>query len=779
MSRKYDASDIDILETDRERVQKQAHIYIPDKRIAGAIHIIREIVDNSTDEVLNSSGIVEVEFDEVSQEVIVKDTGRGIPIEKLKELCEVLNSSGKFSKGKDSAYWTSGGLHGIGMKLANFLSDYFEVYVERDGKFVSRYYEDGIFIKEKTGSSDNHGTIVRFKLSDKYLKELNKLNCKRIQAMIEEKTDASPGLVVKFKGITKDGKKIKEKYEGLTITELMKKYSTPTSKVWDFEYESNDGNTRVQFAFGYDSKETEGSTLMGWTNYIYNKDGGYHVDAISDTLYDFFKKYLYNNLFTDKEKKSLQLRREDVKLGLCGVVVLLTTTPEFLGQYKEKMISEPIREEISNFFRKKLNKLPDSDLQIIAKIIRENIKARMSSLKARQQVKKVGNGLSRDRIEEYIPPRMGCTTDYKEIYVTEGKSAGNQVEVSRYDFQAVYKLRGKVDNIYDLSIPDLSKIKIIEDLSRLIGIAPGKHGDIIPDRILALTDADPDGYSIRAGIVVIIACAFPQVIEEGRLYIVEPPLFGFTENGEKKFVATNREYLTYLQKSFVKKNDLYRDGKKMDNNAIHDFLIRNERYLEYLQNVSDSNICSPKFTELVVSNLLKLGIEKDSVDKWRKLIKKEFSPQLEVEWNEGRIVVNGIKDGNWESIEIDINLLNSKKTNKLINIMNNNLNHIYGYSIDDGKEIKDNLSIYDVLTIFNKYSPKDLKRYKGLGEMSAKDLRTTCMDLERQRCVKITSKDVKEAKVRLANWHSRKEAARNYRKDFMLQYIPDIQDIST
>lgn len=332
MARKYDASDIDVLETDRERVQKQAHIYIPDKRIAGALHVFREILDNSSDEVLNSSGYVDVSFDEVTQEFIVEDTGRGVPLEKLADLCEKLNSSGKFSKGKDAAYFNAGGLHGIGMKLAVFLSEYFEITSMRDGRKVTRYYEDGIFKKEKEDKSDNHGTKIRVKLSDKYLKELNKLSCKRIQKMIEEKTDASPGLEIKFKGITKDGKKIKEKYVGLTIIELMKKYTTPTSKIWDFSYESDDGNTKATLAFGYDSKETDGSNLLGWTNFIYNKDGGYHVDAIQDTLYDFFKKYMDKHVFSDKEKKTLQLRKEDVKLGLSGVVVLLTTTPEFLGR---------------------------------------------------------------------------------------------------------------------------------------------------------------------------------------------------------------------------------------------------------------------------------------------------------------------------------------------------------------------------------------------------------------------------------------------------------------
>jgi len=420
MSRKYDASDIDILETDRERVQKQAHIYIPDKRLSGALHIIREVTDNAQDEVMNSSGEVIVTFDEVSREITVNDTGRGIPLEKLQELCEVLNSSGKFSKGKDSAYMNAGGLHGIGLKLANFLSEYFEITSIRDGKSVTRYYEDGIFIKEKKEPSDLHGTFVRLKLSDKYLKELDKMKCKNIQKLIEEKTDACPGLTTIFKGITKDGQKIKEKYVGLSIKDLMKKYTKPTSKTWDFEYESNDGNTNVNLAFGYDSKATDGSNLMGWTNFIYNKEGGTHVDAISDTLFEVFRKYMLNNFLSDKEKKTLQIRREDIKLGLCGVCVLLTTTPEFMGQYKEKMISESIKEEISRFLYKKLSKLPDSDMKEISKIIRDNIKARISSQKARMQVKKVGNGLSRDRIEEYIPPKMGCTTDYTEIYLTEG-----------------------------------------------------------------------------------------------------------------------------------------------------------------------------------------------------------------------------------------------------------------------------------------------------------------------------------------------------------------------
>lgn len=491
MGKHYDASDIQTLLSDRERMQKMAHLYIPDKKLAGCLHVVREIADNATDEVRNAGGTVDIYYDEATREIQIADTGRGMPQEKLKELCEVLHSSGKFEKGKDSAYNASGGLHGVGLKCATYLSDYFSLTSIRNGLSVTRNYEDGIFTGEtvKNVDKDKHGTIVTFKLSDKYLKETDKLTCKKIQKLIEEKTDCCEGLSVTFHGLTKDGKKIKEKYTGLTIAELMKKYMKPTSKTWIFNYTTND--TTYDIAIGYDSKAIEGSNLMGWTNFIYNKDGGAHVEAVADTVYEVFKRYMLNNYFTDKEKKTLQIRKEDARLGLCGVIVITTTKdPQYYGQFKQQVTASWISDEISEFLYKKLNKLTDTDMRDISKIIRDNIKARMSSQKARQQVKKVGNGLSKDQITKYTPPRMGCTTDYMEVYLVEGNSAGSQVENARSDFQAVYKLRGKIDNIYDIAMSELSKNPIIEDLSRIFGILPGKHGDIIPDRILGLTDAD-------------------------------------------------------------------------------------------------------------------------------------------------------------------------------------------------------------------------------------------------------------------------------------------------
>jgi DNA gyrase/topoisomerase IV subunit B len=289
----------------------------------------------------------------------------------------------------------------------------------------------------------------------------------------------------------------------------------------------------------------------------------------------------------------------------------------------------------------------------------------------------------------------------------------------------------------------------------------------------------PDGLAIRAGVVLLFAMAFPQVIDEGRLYMVEPPLFGFTDaNGERVFKSTNREYITYLQDQFVKNNKVYYNGNKMKNNALTEFLLRNERYLEYLKNVSDKNVCSPYFTELIISNIYDLGIEKSSVKAWDKLIKKKFSPQLNAVWEDNRIIISGIKDGNYEMMELDEDLLSSRKTKKLIDIMNQNMNQIYGYSVT-GENESDNLSISELLNIFSKYKAKSLHRFKGLGEMSAKELRDTCMNLNNQRSVRIVWKDVDKSIKALADWHSKKEKYRTKRRDFMLEYIPDIKEIST
>lgn len=785
---KYSSSDVSVLKLDRERIQAHPHLYIPDNRLAGAVHLVREIVDNADDEMMvpdnKTNDAIIIKFDETKREVSVSDKGRGIPHESLKDLCEILHSSAKFNKGDKSSYKFASGQHGVGTKLANNLSDYFIIETIRDGKSTKLKYEDGVLVDEilSKAPKSEHGTNVTFSPSSKYLKDLNKLKCKHIEKMLEEKSDACPGIFKKFIGIKADGTKVTKKYSGLTTEELLTKYNNITSKIYEFEDETElikDNMIKLRLAFGYDAKETDGCNVMAWTNYIYNRNGGTHVDGFITALFDFFRKYMISNYFSEKDKKNLTIKKEDIKLGLCSVIVLLMEKPDYLGQYKEELTTQELEGYMIKLLRKKLSKLPDSELKNICSIIKDNIKARMSSQRARAQVKKIGNGLSRDKIDNYIPSPLTCSTKYRELYIVEGKSAGSQVANAKYEFQEVLKLRGKVNNIFDMSVTDYSKLQVVDEISRILGVPPGlRKGDIKSDRVLGLTDADADGRAIRTGIIVIFAKAFPQVIEQGKLFMVEPPLYSFKENGKKIFVSTNREYVKYLQNKFCEDNTVYFKDKKMDNDALLEFLVRNERYIEYLKKLSNNNTCSEYLMELIMSNIGNIGISKNSVDEWNKLIKSNFSKQLESYWDDDRIIVEGIKNGTYEMVEINEDLITCEKSSKVLSLIDMNMGNISGYSIK-GRYEKNELTLFQLLNIFYKYKGDNVHRFKGLGEMNPHDLRSTCMDISKQRTIKVKWKDVDKALRDLAWLHSNKGDSLLKRKEFMKSYIPDITEIDT
>ena len=160
------------------------------------------------------------------------------------------------------------------------------------------------------------------------------------------------------------------------------------------------------------------------------------------------------------------------------------------------------------------------------------------------------------------------------------------------------------------------------------------------------------------------------------------------------------------------------------------------------------------------------------------IIPENFSSQVSAEWKNNCITISGIKDGNWESLELDDHFLEDRKTKKLLNLMKSNYGRIYNYSIK-GKDAASDLSIADVLRIFSKYKGKNLTRYKGLGQMDPEDLRDTCMDGHKQRLSQITVKDTEVAFTKLALWHSSKQSAREGRRAFMLSYVPDLKELNT
>lgn len=799
----YRADSVAVQETAADVIRNLASTLLPTKPTLGYLHIIRELLDNADDEsaavkhLLKSADTVEVEFDEDTKKITVSDNGRGFPHEKVKDLAELLYSSGKYNKSsKKSGYKVALGRNGVGLKLAVYMSERVEISTTRDNICKRLVYEDGVRIHEsdtpiKKGEKE-HGTTISFIPSHKYLPGLNNVTHKMVEKVLVDKTDAFPGMNKKFVINLKSGKRIEKKLVGLEIDELLDKYHKITTKKWLTEASTTYINEnkksaeefiRFKLAFGYDSKMTEvtSNACMGWCNYSFNSSGGDHVNAVIEAIDTFARKS--KSMFTEKERKDLTIKKEDIKLGLCFVVIIEMTDADFSTQYKHELTSTYAYDFVFEKVLKYLNSLPEKDIKALSDIIKSNIKARLASQKARQTVKKVASNLSSDRIDKYITTAISYTGDIKEVSLCEGDSAGDAVRMARFPFQEVYKLRGRVDNIIDMDIATLSKLRFIQDMSRITGLVPGKRGGTPRHDIYSLlTDADPDGRAIRVGITVAFYKAFPEIIEKGLLYIIQPPAYSFEYKGKTVFVSSNREYFEFLKDRFVKENSLYYEDSKYSNQDLVKFIQKNERYVDRLTRLSDYLFTEPKLVEIIVSfevNETDGFIKKEHVKKLDKAIKTHYSKEVNVTWdeNEDCVLISGFKEYVNTILHLNSEVLKSHRYNDYKEMVIKNYGNIIGYNITSTNSDKKDISLYEVLSVLYSYKGSRLKRFKGLGQMSRDDLRNTCLDPNKRQLIQVTMNDVEAGLQAMINWYS--GSTTEYRKDYMLGYVYDILEIDT
>jgi DNA gyrase subunit B len=666
---------------------------------------------------------------------------------------------------------------GVGQKLANFLSEYFICTSTYGGLQKRVEYEHGVFIKESEEKVNKsiHGTTVRFKISSKYINGLSELKSKLIREMIENKAECCPSVTTKFVTIKRDGTTVTDIYKGLTLEQLIAKHNKLTSKTFQFTKESEEMDVRL--IFGYDIRMTEGENVLAYCNFIKNNEGGTHVEGFIDGINEFYRKYMQSYL-TDKEKKDIQIKKEDIRLGLCACIITTMTTAEFKGQVKGELTSIDMKSFMTKLVKEELKKLPEKDLKELAAIIKSNAKARLSSQRARAQVRSVGNILSDDYISNHIPSLGSYDGDYLEIIHVEGLSAGEHVASAKFEFQEVYKHRGKVDNIFDLSIEALAKLDVVDEMSRILGIPAGRPGNTKYDACKILSDADADGYEIRDGVALIYAKAFPQIIDEGKLFVIVPPLYAYKDGGKQRFAETNRAYMMYRQEKFTEQNSLWVGDKKLQDDQLLAFLLRNENYVDYMDKLAKNEATGAALMELVLSNVRKIGYDKGTVKDWNKLLNNKFSDQVNAIWSDGRVEIEGIKDGNYELLYVDDELIGSKRAKSVMNLLDSNLGKIYNYSVDGANQLN-NSSIYEVLSIFGKYKGSDLKRFKGIGQMKPEHLRDRCLDLNKQICKRITWGDIDRSMRQLAMMHSGKAKYAAERKMFMTNYKFDPLDIDT
>ncbi|MCW7457472.1 DNA topoisomerase (ATP-hydrolyzing) subunit B [Leptospira bandrabouensis] len=547
----YSASKIKILEG-LEAVRKRPGMYIGTQDESGLHKMVYEVVDNSVDEAM-AGHCTEIDVRILPDHIIeVRDNGRGIPTgihpDKGKSTIEVvltiLHAGGKF---ENDAYKVSGGLHGVGVSVVNALSTYLEVEVHQDGKLHYQKYQAGVPVEDVKiiGDTTRRGTVVRFKADDTIFTTVD-FSFDTLSARFREIAFLNKGLLIRIEDQRKDEiAKHEFKFDGgiVSFVEYITETKHPLHKVLHFVGEKE--NVWAEIALQY--CDTYSENIFCFTNAINNNLGGTHLEgfrtALTRTLNDHLKK---DQILFKKQPNGLQ--GDDIKEGLCAVISIKIPQPQFNSQTKEKLVNAEVKGLMQTITGEGLNRFFEENPAVIKKILEKCILAS----KAREAARRARDLTRRKTVLEGggLPGKLAdCSEkdpEHCELYLVEGDSAGGSAKQGRdRNTQAILPLKGKILNVEKAR---LDKILSNEEIRTLITVMGTGIGDdefnvekLRYKKIIIMTDADVDGSHIRTLLLTFFFRYMKPIIEQGSLFVAQPPLYLLKFGREAVYVYSDRE----------------------------------------------------------------------------------------------------------------------------------------------------------------------------------------------------------------------------------------------
>ena len=548
----YTHDDIQHL-SDLEHVRKRPSMYIGDTGSRGLHHLVYEVVDNSIDEAMaNFASMIKVQINNDGS-VTVSDDGRGIPVDRHDQLSEEegreittlegvmtkLKFGGKFEKG---VYQTSGGLHGVGVTVVNFLSEWCEVEVSRDGAVYQQEYERGIPTGEvsKVGSSDKVGTKTTFKPDPQIFNPI-KFEYTILNKRLQELAFLNSGVRIVFHD-ERTGDKDEFYYER-GIIEFVEHLNRSSDALHaDVIYLNGDTDgVGYEIAIQYTTDLAE--NVHSYVNNINTHEGGTHVSGFRSSLTRTLNTYgRKNNMFKD-----VSVTGEDFREGLTAILSIRVPEPKFEGQTKTKLGNSEVEGIINSAFGEFLSKYLEENPKSARTMVQKGIQAaqaREAARKARDLVRRksvLGGGGLPGKLRDCLSNDM----EKCELYLVEGDSAGGSAEGGRLkEFQAILPLRGKIINAYKAREDKVLANEEVQSIINAIRIGVGEDLDLSRRRynkIIIMTDADVDGSHIRTLLLCFFYRQMYQLIEKGHIYVAQPPLFRVRSKRKVSYVQTEEE----------------------------------------------------------------------------------------------------------------------------------------------------------------------------------------------------------------------------------------------